>query len=617
MWYRAFSVCKGAIHRNEPRFEELKHSLKAARIKVPYDIYFSTALLVSIVVAGVAAALLALLFTMKGWAGYVLSAGSVWADGIIVLLVAWLVLTPVMVYAALLYPKLKARGRRSRIELTLPHAVTFMYAMSKSNMTLFDIFKLLAQHRDIYLEVSEEAEMIVREVEMFGSDLPTALRGASKSTPSKTFADFCENLITVMDSGSEASEFFATKSKQYLESAYQEQELLLKTLEMLAEAYVTAFVAGPIFLIVMLVTMGMLNMGYTSSLYYVLYLVLPIASVGMLMLLEIIMPAGETPTSSTPSIVHLSQFRYVPTYSSTDTEGRVRLLHSMKHWTTLVSLVKNPIKPFLDNHYRTLYITVPLACVLALWYIHSGAVAYEKLIVYLLVLVMLPLSATYEVKMFNISRVEKTIPRFLRSLANLSEIGLSLRSAVETLLHANFGVLQGEIRKMHYDMVWGASSTYALVRFENRVRTLAVQRAVTLITKASEVAQNIQSVLLIAAVDAEHNLQLKKERYNNTFVYVVTIYISFAVFLYTSFTMGTSFIPSLTGVAEGVPSTSAQVDLVKSLSTMFHTALILGLFSGLIAGKMSKGHVLYGIKHSIVFIIISYVMFTRFMGGAA
>ncbi|MHC1592737.1 MAG: type II secretion system F family protein [Methermicoccaceae archaeon] len=616
MWYRVFSLCKGAIHRSEPRFDELKHSLRAARISTPYDIYFSVSLLISVLSAALGSAVLTALL-MRGGCVEKLSLPAegawVYVDALLIFVVGWLVLTSLVFSLAFLYPELKARGRKSRIELTLPHAVTFMYAMSKSNMTLFEIFKLLAQHRNIYLEVSEEAEAIVKDVEYFGSDLPTALRNAGNNTPSKTFSDFCENLITVMDSGSGASEFFSTKSKQYLESAYQEQEMLLKTLEMLAEAYVTAFVAGPIFLIVMLVTMGMLNMGYATDLYYVLYLVLPIASLAMLVLLEVIMPAGESSTSRVYR-VHLNQFNYVPIHSSTDIEGRVKQLQSMKKWSSVLALVKNPIRPFLDNHYRTLYITVPLAGVLSvLWLITGKTVPYESFIVYMLVLVMLPLSLFYEVKMFKIGRVEKSVPRFLRSLASLSEIGFSLRSAIETLMHTNFGVLQGEIRKIHHDMEWGASSTYAFVRFENRIKTIAVQRAVTLITKASEVTQNIQSVLLIAAIDAEHNLQLKKERYNSTFVYVVTIYISFSVFLYTSFTIGTSFIPSLTQTA-GASAATSQFDVLESLGTMFHTSLILGFFSGLIAGKMSKGHVLYGVKHCIIFVVISYLMFTVFIG---
>jgi len=612
--YRVFSLFRGTIHRNEPRFEELRRSLKMARIAVPYDIYLTIAILVGLLGGVLASAVLTTLLVMEGdvdaWLG-----GEVYAPALFLLLCA--VLVPTTFYLVLVYPRLKARGRRSRIELTLPHAVTFMYAMSKSNMTVFEMFKLLAQHRDIYLEVSEEAEMIVRDVELFGSDLPTALKNASKHTPSKTFSDFCENIITVLDSGSGVSEFFATKSKQYLERAYQEQEFLLKTLEMLAETYVTAFVAGPIFLIVMLVTMGMLNMGYTSDVYYVLYLALPIASLGMLVLLEIIMPAGEVPTTSRPYEVRLSQFKYVPTSKDANIEERMRGLESIKKWSTLISTLRHPLKPFLDNHYRTLYITLPAAGILVLlwaaWW--RDALTYETLVLYVLLVVLLPLSLFYEAKMFGIGRVEKAIPRFLRSLASLSEIGLSLRSAIEMLLHSNFGVLQGEIRKIYYDMEWGASSTYALIRFENRVRTLAVQRAVTLITKASEVSQNIQSVLLIAAMDAEHNLQLKRERYNNTFVYVVTIYISFAVFLYTSYTIGTSFIPTLTGV--GQATAISGFDVSGSLSTMFHTSLILGFFSGLIAGKMSRGHVLYGIKHCILFVLISYLMFTRYVGAGA
>jgi len=41
----------------------------------------------------------------------------------------------------------------------------------------------------------------------------------------------------------------------------------------------------------------------------------------------------------------------------------------------------------------------------------------------------------------------------------------------------------------------------------------------------------------------------------------------------------------------------------------FHTALVQGLFSGLVAGKMGEGSVRDGAKHATVLVTIAYVVF--------
>jgi flagellar protein FlaJ len=43
--------------------------------------------------------------------------------------------------------------------------------------------------------------------------------------------------------------------------------------------------------------------------------------------------------------------------------------------------------------------------------------------------------------------------------------------------------------------------------------------------------------------------------------------------------------------------------------TLFHAALIQGFLSGLVAGQLGSGDVWSGLKHSVILMLMSYVLF--------
>jgi flagellar protein FlaJ len=45
----------------------------------------------------------------------------------------------------------------------------------------------------------------------------------------------------------------------------------------------------------------------------------------------------------------------------------------------------------------------------------------------------------------------------------------------------------------------------------------------------------------------------------------------------------------------------------------FHASLIQGFCSGLVAGKMGSGSISAGVKHSVIMVLVAYVVFTQFI----
>jgi flagellar protein FlaJ len=73
------------------------------------------------------------------------------------------------------YPKSRASSRRQSIEANLPFAITHMSTIAASGVSPTNIFKLISEFKE-YGELAKECEKVVKNVELFGLDITSALR---------------------------------------------------------------------------------------------------------------------------------------------------------------------------------------------------------------------------------------------------------------------------------------------------------------------------------------------------------------------------------------------------------------------------------------------------------
>jgi len=99
----------------------------------------------------------------------------------------------------------------------------------------------------------------VRDVELFGHDIFSALEAASDRTPSTKFKDLLEGFIASIHSGGGLTRYLRDRSRQYMKLKRIALRRASDTLSILAEFYVTLLVAGPLILVVMLAVMAMLG----------------------------------------------------------------------------------------------------------------------------------------------------------------------------------------------------------------------------------------------------------------------------------------------------------------------------------------------------------------------
>ena len=628
------------IQRDPVRYQTLHNDLVSARTGMTLDQYLWRTIQISIL-TGILFAVLGYFIgtavTMQMTAGtvgiynvfnlgipaYIFNISTLAIIKVFSLLLALVVGLYVGYTVLLKFPGIEKRSRSIKINLTLHNAVAYMYAMRKGGAELMVIFRALSDNSNIYGEVALEFRQVVRDADFFGYDVVSAMRHLTETTPSEKLKNFLDDLLSVIESGGNMSDFFATRVRLYQEEARFEQKQFLNILALVAESYVTLFVAGPLFLIIIMVVMGMMGGTAVFQLTMVTYAFLPIGSVIFILLIDLISIKSETTERYIKAKV-LNEYSDVGIVQKGGEEVMFGKLKRYDQLRTLKYVLKHPIESCATNVNRTLFITVPLA-ILYVIFIFMSVPHYSNIETYIdvvddhmiiaLLFVLIPYAIFYTIWARKVLGIQSLIPDFLERMAGINQVGLTIAQAIGIMVNTNLGLLSYEIKKIKCDMDWGVNFSQALIRFEERISTPAIARTVTLITKASEMSGHIGEVLNIASSDAHMSEVLKKERLAEMFIYTAIVYLSFLVFIFVIGVLTTQFLPVLANVGTaGVPASGALSGMgsvpVKTISRLlYHACLVQAIFSGLIAGQMGESSLSAGVKHSCVLLIFALVVF--------
>ena len=624
----AFAIFGNFVRKNKESYFSVKLSIKQAHIAMPWDIYVSSAYLYSIIIGFIGFVIGLLLVPLldilylnyfKAIPGFYFGGYGEFLFIVLIIVFICMYLALKSYYLILAYPGLVAKVRKSKIDLTLPHGVAYMYAMSKGGLSLISIFKSLRQYTNIYGEFAEEIEYIVLDTEIHGNDIITALKNASTNTQSEKFRGFLENLITVVETSGDLDTFFGNMVSNYQATAESDQSMYLEMLGMLAETYITVFVAGPLFLITIFIVMGLMGPGNLLNLKVLIYAVIPLSAVAFSILLSAVSLGSDLKLVKIYSVSKkIQHYDDVRTKVSNDDERSIRKLMRSLRWTRIVEIRKNPLKSFFGDPVKAFYITIPASLIYFIFSIHTKKITVDVLddsIIISLLIMLVPFLLLYETQTRRIRAIEDSVPVFLRRMAAISDVGMPLSEAIRSITKINLGVLSTEVKLMHKDILWSNSVLGAMTKFEHRVRTVSISRIVTLITKASESTGNIKETLRVAANEAMLADKLKKQKFTVLFSYLIVVYISFAVFLLVLYVFATMFLPKIPDVSSIAGSGMLKISSQKLEYTLLfmHASVIQGFFSGIIVGQMMGESVYDGLKHSVIMMTVAYLFFTLFV----
>jgi len=269
-----------------PFFKDLGVTLRRSGIKISFKAYVSFAIFMSVLVS---VSVMLLIPTV-----FIVIFGFPFQSSLLFGLGASLFAGGISVTLFYAYPSYRADNLKRNLEDGLPFTTGYMAILAGAGVPPDRIFRSLAEV-EAPLAVSEEAKNIVRDVELFGFDILSALESASDRTPSAKFKELLEGFIATIHSGGNLTKYLRDRSRQYMKLKRISLSRFSDALAILAEFYVTILVAGPLILVVMLAVMAMLGGGTglfdpRMLLYLLTYLGIPVGSAVFLIILDVISP---------------------------------------------------------------------------------------------------------------------------------------------------------------------------------------------------------------------------------------------------------------------------------------------------------------------------------------
>ena len=270
-----------------PLFRDLDANLLRAGLKINFRAYVSLTVLaaasISLVTLAVAPLLLLFVFKMALMPALLFGvAGSMFTFAF-------------SIVGFYIYPIYRADVLKRALEDELPFTTGYMAILTSAGVSPEKIFYSLSS-LSVPLAISLESRDIVRNVNLFGLDIISALEKTSARTPSEKFREMLEGFISTIHSGGNLSAFLREKSTQYMKLKRMGLRKFADTLSALSEFYVTLLVTGPLLLVIMLAVMAMLGGGglFGLSPNFLLnlltYLGIPLASIIFLILLDTVSP---------------------------------------------------------------------------------------------------------------------------------------------------------------------------------------------------------------------------------------------------------------------------------------------------------------------------------------
>ncbi len=283
-WTTAYNLLGKRIEGVLPHFEELHTNMRKAGITISFKAYVAFMFLISTIAFTAALTLSLIMIPLISQTSF-LSAPNF----IISLMLAFLtaIMTLILTYA---YPGTKANSRKIPIDKNLPYISSFLTLLSSSNVPPSTIFSSIARI-DTLKEIRQEFSNIIRDVEVFGTDLLNAITENAKFTPSEKLRELLIGYVATIRTGGNPTDYLKAQSEAITRERLGKLDLMLESLSAMAEIYVMVLVAMPLLFVVLFATLGMITgaeMNAGLYLYLLTYAAIPIMGTIMMVIVSTI-----------------------------------------------------------------------------------------------------------------------------------------------------------------------------------------------------------------------------------------------------------------------------------------------------------------------------------------
>ena len=281
-----------------------------------------------------------------------------------------------------------------------------------------------------------------------------------------------------------------------------------------------------------------------------------------------------------------------------------------------------------------------------------------------LLMCVLPYGLVSFLKNRAVSGMEKQFPSFLKDLAESKRGGMTILKSFESAKETDYGRLNREIDKIHYQLSWGIPFPQVMERFSKRMKSSPViQQSVSIILQSyksgGQITETIESVAdnatMLKEVIQSKNSMLKQQLVIMYVIYLLFIGITVGIYFLMQQLLGLGSTESgaLGAIAEsgiigsgedsivnwcsgdilwaepfcgisqvfgfvpgnisdlGSPAAEAKAygQMAYYKSVFFSMLMIQGVCSAAVAGQISEGSPSAGIKHAMIMMPVAFAVF--------
>jgi len=245
------------------KFKKLSENLKKANMPFLLATFISVSLFSSLLVL-IGAIFLGVFLSFFSLISLTFSAPTIERVLLNILLV---VISPFATFFAFqYYPGLEASSIGGKINRELPFVAMHMSAIAGSGIEPSQIFKIVASGEE-YPETKKEMRKIINQINIYGYDLVTALKIASKETSSIKFGELLSGLATTISGGGSLKEFLEKRSETLLFEYKIDKEKETRSAETFMDLYISLVITTPMVmtLLLVIINVSMSSMSLSMS----------------------------------------------------------------------------------------------------------------------------------------------------------------------------------------------------------------------------------------------------------------------------------------------------------------------------------------------------------------
>jgi flagellar protein FlaJ len=192
------------------------------------------------------------------------------------------------------YPSYVLTIRNRSIEANLPFAANHMGALAASGVPPHIMFRMLTDATE-YGEIANEARRIVRNVEIFGMDVVSAMRQVAERTPSQQLRSLLLGIVNTITTGGDLRAHLKQAARETLSEYRTKRERYLATLGTYADFYVGVLIAAPLFFVSVLSLLAIIGgeiagLSIPAVITLGIYVIMPLLNIIFIMFVHLTQP---------------------------------------------------------------------------------------------------------------------------------------------------------------------------------------------------------------------------------------------------------------------------------------------------------------------------------------